>query len=222
MNLPGEASSFVSVESVWSFLKAGGPVMAPIGLCSVVALAFAFERYAKLTRARACPKAFDDALAALSRDDAASALAACESVDAAGTRILAAGIRRRGFALTEIERAMEEQGAKEADRLRANVRPLGLIVSLAPLLGLFGTVVGIYEAFHVVARTNAMGNAQLLASGIEVALITTIAGLVVAIPVQCLHFHLLSRTKKLLGYVEERLSGAVERLARTTEPARAP
>ena len=91
---------------------------------------------------------------------------------------------------------------------------MNLVVGLAPLLGLFGTVVGIYEAFHVVARTNALGDAQLLAGGIETALITTIGGLSVAIPVVCLHFVLSARASRLVAYLEERLEGVVERLAR--------
>ncbi len=215
MNAP-ESVAAASVESVWSFLKAGGPVMVPIGLCSVVATALMLERYARLTRRAACPASLDEALAAVGRGDDAAALAACVKADAPATRVLAAGIRRRGFAAADIERAMEDQGQKEAERMRANVKPLGLIVSLAPLLGLFGTVVGIYEAFHVVARSNALGKAQQLASGIEVALITTIAGLVVAMPVQCVYFHLNARVKAVLGHLENRLEGVVERL---TKPA---
>jgi biopolymer transport protein ExbB len=214
MSGPTTAAELISTESVWEFLKAGGPVMAPIGLCSVIALGFALERYLALTRRRLCPQGFDDALAALERDDAAAALAACEKVDAPGTRVLAAGIRRRGAALSDVERAMEDQGAKEVDRLRGNLRALNLVVGIAPLLGLFGTVVGIYEAFHVVARTNALGNAQRLAGGIEVALITTIAGLLVAIPVICVHFHLSAKVKRLMRFLESRLAGVVERLAR--------
>jgi biopolymer transport protein ExbB len=214
MSVPESAAELISKESVWEFLKAGGPVMIPIGLCSVAALGFALERYMALTRRRVCPKGFDDALSALEKGDAAAALAACDKTDAPGTRVLAAGLRRRGATMNDIERAMEDQGAKEVERLRGGLRAIHLIVGLAPLLGLFGTVVGIYEAFHVIARSNALGNAQRLASGIETALITTIGGLMVAIPCICVHYHLSTRAKRLLAFLEARLTGVVESLSR--------
>ncbi|HYC78287.1 MAG TPA: MotA/TolQ/ExbB proton channel family protein [Planctomycetota bacterium] len=215
------AVEFTSFQSVWSFLAAGGPVMIPIALCSVAALGFALERHLRLTWRRTSPRGFDDALAAVERGDAAEAEALCAKVEAPSTRILAAGLRKRSLGYGAVERAMEEQGAREAERMRRGVRPLQLVTHLAPLLGLFGTVVGIYQAFHVVARTDALGDARLLASGIEAALITTIAGLVVAIPAIVVHHHFAGRIRGLLGRLEERLSDVPTKLAAAPEARRA-
>ncbi len=201
-----------TLQSAWDFLASGGPIMVPIGICSVIALAFAAERYAKLSRGRVCPRALDEVIATAERGDVAAALDACKKVDAPASRILAAGLRRAGFTTQEIETAMQDQASKELERLRGNIRPLNIIANLAPLLGLFGTVVGIHEAFSVVAKVG-MGKPEQLAHGIEVALITTIGGLLVAIPVVVLSAHLTSRVRRLVTLVEEKLSPVVDRIA---------
>jgi len=132
------------------------------------------------------------------------------------TRILQAGLRRRGLPLEDVERGMEDQAAKEFGRLRGRLRPLNIIANITPLLGLLGTVVGIQESFHRVVRTG-LGRPENLASGIEVALVTTIAGLSVAIPCLLAHAWLATRVR---GYVEEcddKLSPMVELLAASRE-----
>jgi biopolymer transport protein ExbB len=203
----------VSLQTVWEFLKAGGPVMIPIGICSVLALAYALERYLRLTRRRILPSAIYGVLAKLEAGDQAGAREQCEAIDAPAARILMAGFRREGFAPADVEKAIEDQGKKELDRLRTNIRPLTFIGNVAPLLGLFGTVVGIYDAFHTI-RNVGMGKPELFAGGIEVALITTIAGLIVAIPAIVVAAHLQRRLRGHLLAVDQALSPAVERLAR--------
>ena len=205
----------VSVQTFGEFLAAGGPVMIPIALCSVVVIGLALERYLSLTRARMLPRSLDEAMDLVQSGHSQQALEVAESTKAPGARILVAGIRRQGFAVRDVERAMEDQAHKEADKLRGNIRPLTLIAAVAPLMGLFGTVVGIAEAFHRVVRTG-MGKPENLAAGIEMALTTTIAGLAVAIPTMLIAAHLQARVRKLLLAVDEKLSPAVEALAGQT------
>ncbi len=202
----------VTVQTFGEFLAAGGPVMIPIALCSVVVIGLALERYLSLTRARILPRSLDEAMDLVRSGHSQQALEVAESTKAPGARILVAGIRRQGFAVRDVERAMEDQAHKEADKLRGNIRPLTLIAAVAPLMGLFGTVVGIAEAFHRIVRSG-MGQPKNLAAGIEMALTTTIAGLAVAIPTMLIAAHLQARVRKLLLAADEKLSPAVEALA---------
>jgi biopolymer transport protein ExbB len=204
-------SGVVTLQSVSDFLVSGGPIMVPIALCSIVALGFAIERYLRLTRAQVLPPALDDAIAAAQRGDVGSARAAAESTPSPGGRVLLAGLRRAGYPLHDVERAMQDQAQKELEKLRANVRPLSVVAAVAPLLGLFGTVVGIADAFHRVVQTG-LGKPENLAAGIEVALVTTIAGLMVAIPAM-LAAHLTAKVRRLVLAVDERLSPVVEAIA---------
>lgn len=202
----------VSLQSVWDFLASGGPIMIPIGLCSVVALAFALERYLRLTRRQVLPASVDPVLALVAEGRLQEARVAAEQIDAPAARVLVAGLRRVGRAPADVEKAMEDQARKEYERLRRNIRPLSIVAAISPLLGLFGTVIGIAEAFHRVVRTG-MGKPEHLAAGIEVALVTTIAGLAVAIPTLVIAAHLTGRARRLMIAIDDRIEPLVEQIA---------
>jgi len=212
--LAQESAEVVTTQTLWSFLASGGPVMFPIGVCSVVVVAFAMERYLRLQRPLVCPKNTDRVLQLLRAGQFDEARALADNLRAPSGRILLAGLRRQGFAVEEVERVMEDQGQKELEKLRAPIRPVSLIGNIAPLMGLLGTVIGISEAFHRVVKTG-MGKPENLAAGIEQALTTTIAGLVVAIPALLIAAHLGGRVRKLLLATDEKLAPAVELLARS-------
>ena len=200
-------------QTIWEFLQSGGFLMIPIGLCSVFMLAFAIERYAALRPSKIVPPDLDEALQAIEAG----------KLDQAGTRIaedrtpaanvLRAGLRRRGFALGDIEMSMSDQAQKELEKMRHNVRPLTIIAGAAPLMGLLGTVVGIAESFRRVSQAG-MGKPEVLAGGIELALTTTIAGLCVAIPSMLIAAHLQSRVRRRMLALDEKVGPAVEWIAR--------
>jgi biopolymer transport protein ExbB len=210
--LSANTGEVITSQTVWEFLASGGFVMVPLGLCSVVLVAFAMERYARLTRRAVLPARVDEALDRLETGHAEEAMAIAEDTRAPAARILMAGMRRRGFAIADVERAMEDQAHKELVRLRGNIKPISIVANIAPLLGLFGTVVGIAEAFHRVVKTG-MGKPEHLASGIELALTTTIVGLAIAVPAMVIAAHLGARADRLLLRIDEKLSPWVERLA---------
>lgn len=213
-SLPAPAAAPEAVsQTVGEFLQSGGPVMVPLAICSIVTLAFTLERAIALRRRRICPAAVAGAVTAVQEGRVAEAEAAVESLDAPAARILRSGLRRNGFALADVESAFEDQGHKEVERLQRNVRPLGLIAAVAPLLGLLGTVLGIAEAFRRVSQAG-MGKPEMLAGGIEEALTTTIAGLCVAIPSMLLAAWLHARIRKHMAAVDEVIAPAVEPLAR--------
>jgi len=206
------ANDVVSSQSVWDFFVSGGLLMIPILICSVVALAITLDRALALRRERILPDSFDQALVWTREGRFDEAQGLLDEHPSPANRVLQAGLRRRGLPLEDVERGMEDQAAKEFGRLRGRLRPLNIIANITPLLGLLGTVVGIQESFHRVVRTG-LGRPENLASGIEVALVTTIAGLSVAIPCLLAHAWLATRVR---GYVEEcddKLSPMVELLA---------
>lgn len=203
------------VTTIGEFFAAGGALMWPILACSIVVLGLAIERYLSLRRGRLLPAAVVDAVEQVREGRAAVIAESIAEARAPAARVLAAGLRRRGHALADVEKAMEDQLQKEGTRLRANVRGISLIAAIAPLLGLLGTVLGIAEAFAVFASVEqGAGKHEQLAAGIKVALYTTIFGLGVAIPATILAAHLNGRARKLLLLVAETLGPAVEPLAR--------
>lgn len=203
------------VATLGEFFTAGGLLMWPIFGCSVVVAGLAIERYLSLRRARALPAAVVEAAGLAAAGDAAAATRAVDGQSSPGARVLRAGLARHGFPLADVEKAMEDKLADESARFRGNVRGILLMASVAPLLGLLGTVLGIADAFAAVERTG-LGKAEsseALASGIKVALYTTIFGLFVAIPATLLAAHLQARARRLSAAIADLLSPAVLGLA---------
>jgi biopolymer transport protein ExbB len=202
------------VATLGEFFAAGGPLMWPILICSVVVVGLALERYLSLRRARVLPRVVLTAVEQIHEGRADVVAAGILEARSPAGRVLAAGLRRRGCLLADVEKAMEDQMAKEVAVMRANIRAVTLIAGLAPLLGLLGTVVGIADAFAAVERTGlgkAEGN-EALAAGIKVALYTTIFGLFVAIPATLLAAHLQARVRQLVLAVANALAPAIEAL----------
>ncbi|MEE9274804.1 MAG: MotA/TolQ/ExbB proton channel family protein [bacterium] len=187
---------------VWEFLKKGGYTMLPIGLCSIVALAIVFERVISLRRQKVLPTELVHALENYwEREDFEEAVRVCERFDVSFARILRAGLSRRHLGIAEMERAMVGAGQHESTTLSRNLRGLGVIANLAPMLGLFGTVVGMIRAFDVISQFGT-GNPSLVAEGISEALITTATGLVVGIPSLAAYHFFRSRGDRFLFEIE--------------------
>ena len=201
-----------SSQNLAEFLKAGGPIMIPIGVCSVVVLGCLFERLVALRFGKVLPAEFLAAAELVKQGSFEAAQQQLGALDAPAARILLAGLRRRGMALLDVERAIEDQGRKELERMRGNVRPITLMAHVSPLLGLFGTVVGIIESFQQVAKVG-MGKPESLAGGIAMALVATLAGLAVAIPGLVLASWLLRRVRRLIAAIDDVVTPLVETIA---------
>ncbi|MCR9247878.1 MAG: MotA/TolQ/ExbB proton channel family protein [bacterium] len=203
------------VATVGEFFDAGGVLMWPILGSSVVVVGLALERYLSLRRARVLPRVVVDAVEQVREGRADVIAAGILEAKAPGARVLAAGLRRRGRRLADVEKAMEDQMIKEQARLRGNIRGITLCAAIAPLLGLLGTVLGIADAFAAVEQTG-LGNSdssEALAAGIKSALYTTIFGLGVAIPATLVSAHLHARVRRLVLTVSDAVTPAVDRLA---------
>jgi biopolymer transport protein ExbB len=168
-------------------LVAGGWVMPLIVACSVVALSISIERYIALDRSKVAPPHL---LATVWRDLKqgelnAKKLAQLWTNSPLGA-ILAAGIANRGQGRDVMKESISEAASHVVHDLEKYLNSLGTVAAIAPLLGLLGTVVGMIDVFTQIT-TVGTGNANALAGGISEALLTTAAGLIVAIPALVMH-----------------------------------
>ncbi|HNO76948.1 MAG TPA: MotA/TolQ/ExbB proton channel family protein [Phycisphaerae bacterium] len=188
----GGAADAVQVQSVWDFLIKGGPMIIPIAVCSLAALTVIVERMIVLRRVRVMPSGFVEGVRAAMSGGISSALEYCQANTSPIAEIFRAGLRRHHDSPERREKAIEEAGAREVFTLRKHLRLLAVVAAVAPILGLLGTIFGMIKAFQTVAISgDALGKTELLAKGIYEALITTAAGLLLAIPA-LIAFHWLS------------------------------
>ncbi len=165
------------------FIQKGGIIMYPIILCSVISLALIIERLVNLRAGKVIPKellsGLDNLLSKGAFQDAVSLCHRFTGTSAA--RIALEAIENRALPEKELKERVEVVGKKESSGLYRYLAALSAIVSISPLLGLLGTVTGMIKCFNVISMEG-LGNPSTLAVGISEALITTAAGLSVAIP----------------------------------------
>ncbi len=173
---------------MWELVQKGGITMYPIILLSVISLAVFIERLIALRKEKFVPKAFDSQLKdLLKKKNMTEALAVCKNNNSSLARISENIIANTDLPLSRLLEVAEESGRSESSKLDKYLPSLQTIVAIAPLLGLLGTVLGMIKIFDVIALQGT-GNAEALSSGIAEALLTTAAGLVVAIPAQIFYF----------------------------------
>ena len=179
------------------FLGKGGFFMVPILLCSVTAVGIFVERLFSLRRRRVAPAELVRKVEALvESEDLGAAGELLDRSPAAIARVLAAGFRAAGQRRAVVKEHMEEAGRREAAGLVRFVDTLGTIAGVSTLLGLLGTISGMIEIFSVVSVQSAV-NPGTLAGGISEALVTTLAGLSVAVPTIVMHRYLLNKAAAL-------------------------
>ncbi len=202
---------------VWELLKKGGYTMIPLGLCSVVVLMVTLERLISLRRKKVLPDALVRASEKYWRSgNFERATQTCKQFDSPLAHVLQAGLARRHLGIGEMERSMVGTGQHESTVLSRNLRGLGVIANLAPMLGLFGTVVGMIRAFDVISRAGT-GNPNLVAEGISEALLTTAAGLLIGIPALAAYHFFRSRSSRLLFEMESVALSLLQNLAAQSE-----
>lgn len=199
-------------------LSKGGFVMVPLVICSVVSVAVLIERYVKVRRARAdVSETISTAEDALYSGNTRRALDVLEKTDSPVTRVVAAGVRNSHLGERCTERAMEEQGTREVAALTHRLGWLDTIVTIAPLLGLLGTVTGMIGAFNIIATTEGISTPTAITGGVAEALIATATGLAVAIFTLVGYNALQERVKGVVNEIETRGTAMVNVLAETGE-----
>ena len=195
--------------SVVDWFNRGGLVMWPILFCSVIAVTFIIERSITLMRARANTRSLmDDILNAVRREGVDAGARVCEQTRGPIAAIVHSGLKEANRGPAAVEKAIETAGAVEMSFLERGLIWLATISTVAPLLGFFGTVTGMIDAFEAIAAADQV-SAKLVAGGISQALITTQAGLLVAIPTSLFHNFFLSQIDRFVVEMEESSSELV-------------
>jgi biopolymer transport protein ExbB len=185
------------------YIIKGGVMMIPIVLCSVLAVGITIERLWNLRRQRVLRYDLLNRLEDLLREQKIpEATTLCKRHATTMTRILLVALLNHDRPKAEIQELLEASGRQEVPILERYLTLLGTIAAIAPFVGLLGTVVGLLTIFEALAQQQGAANAALLSEGIYNALITTAAGLCVAIPALVAYNHLTRKVEELILEVE--------------------
>jgi biopolymer transport protein ExbB len=213
-NAPTHASM-----SSFDLLRRGGILMWPLFGLSVFVIALAVERAIALRREKLFPAGLVDELGRQSElaggFDPRQTFRLCQAYPSSAGRILRAMLLKIGRPQGEIEHAVSEAAQREANRLQYAVSWLSLSAAVAPLIGLLGTVQGITQAFYRFTQTNPSQNpGNALAEGIYTALVTTLVGLIIAIPATIIAHYFETRIVRQLNEVEEMTASLMPQIER--------
>ena len=211
----GEASGI----NFLSLLQRGGWFMVPLIGLSLVVLAIAFERLIALRRVRIFPGRFVRQLSTLAGSpgglEPRAAYEICQKFPSAAATVLKSALVKAGRPQSEIEHAVAEASQRQATKMAQLVSWLGLAAAIAPLIGLLGTVWGITQAFYDTTQLVAGQNrAEALAEGIYTALVTTMIGLIIAIPSAVFAHYFENRIVSLMNEIEEMIFNLMPQLER--------
>lgn len=196
---------------MFEFFLKGGSLMWPILLCSIISITIILERFYYFYRARTkMPNVFARVKRLLQEGKAEEALKLCESTTGPIVHILALGIHVRKRSLEQKEKIISRVGSKIIKRLDRNLRGLAIIGNITPLLGLLGTVTGMIRAFMKIQELGGRVDASVLAGGIWEALITTAAGLSVAIPTLVAYHYFEGRVDSITSQMKDVASELLE------------
>jgi biopolymer transport protein ExbB len=208
---------FEIMQSGIDIFRSGGPVMYPLGLLSVVALAIILERLWVLRRSNYLEPGTVNALSGLlgGRQHKA-AVDYCRRHSGPFTELVATLVENRFAPYDELKEILEDTGRRQLLGLQRGLPALATIVGGAPLLGLLGTVLGMIAIFKAVA-TGGTGITEQLATGISQALITTATGLIIAIPALFTHSYLEARAVGILSDIEAQMMDFLHLVRRPDE-----
>lgn len=211
----------VVVFNLWQLILKGGPMMWPIILLSIVALAIGMERTAFLSSIEKQLKDQRNALIrSLQQEGIKKTLSLCESSTGPLSRILKAAILKFGNSPEVIKTAMEEVFSYEAYRLKERMGLLSFIINASVLIGLLGTVIGLAVVFHAVQlRSNILNPLSVgeLSVGIWQALFSTIAGLMVCILSYSIYSFCNSRINNIIADLQISMASATNILVQLAE-----
>ena len=191
---------------MFELIQKGGPVMYPIILCSIIAFAIVMERLYHLYKAKIDTKDFmSNVDITIKRNRIAEAIKICEKTPGPIAHIVKAGVMKHDRSRQEIRESIEDAGHQEVPRLEKHISLLATIAHVSPLLGLLGTVTGMVKAFQIIQEKSASFNPVSpgdLAGGIWEALLTTVAGLIVAIPTVVAYNYLVNKVDEFVLEME--------------------
>ena len=192
------------IADAFRFLLHGGPIMWPLFACALVSLVVMAERAVAIGRAATDNEALLEGVRKmLSEGRTQEALALCEGTRGPVASLVASGIRNQDMDADAIERAMEELALRETPVLYKRLGVLDTIITIAPLLGLLGTVTGMIKAFNVVGSVG-LNQPLGITGGVAEALIATATGLAIAIVTLIGYNYLTEKVKEIISEMETR------------------
>jgi biopolymer transport protein ExbB len=220
--LQQSSSSAASELTLFDLLLAGGPIMIPILICSVIAVYIIVERLVAINKLSKDPSNFMNNIRDyISTGNIDAARALCKNTNNPVARMIEKGISRLGKPLPDIEKAIENVGNIEVVKMERGLNALATCAAAAPMLGFLGTVTGMVRAFYDMnmeyQRTHESINIGVLSSGMYQAMMTTVAGLVVGIIALVCYNILTAMIKKVLFKME---SSSIEFLDLLEEPVK--
>ncbi|MEZ6049079.1 MAG: MotA/TolQ/ExbB proton channel family protein, partial [Planctomycetaceae bacterium] len=202
----GSTNSYIPTGPVEIMNAMGYFFVIPFVLASFISVWFIIERVVVLRRARVIPRPFVERFLQHLEEgglDQESALTLCEENDSPVARVFAHGIRKWGKPSVEVEQSIIDGGERETSQLRKHLKVLNGVATVTPLFGLLGTVIGMIQAFNQIANMGTLGKAEELAVGIGVALLTTAAGLLIAIPSLIMYMYLSGKVDSVVMEMDE-------------------
>lgn len=192
------------------FIVKGGLVLWIIMALSAVGVAIIIERLVYFRKIRVDEeKLFLRIKASLEKGHFDEALAICDQNVSPLSGLMRVGIEHREYPETVQKEVLKDAAAQEVPRLEKNVSALGTIAHIAPLLGLLGTVTGTMKAFGVLGRFGSVADPSVLARGVSEALITTVGGIVVAVPAVIFYNYLVTKVNLILVQMENQVNALV-------------
>ena len=195
----------------WSYMEQGGPVMWPLLAFSVLGLAVAIERFFALRKAGVNVNEFLAKVrkALMVNRSLRDAVKICEQYQGPVASVMKAGLLKFGQPKEDIEKTIENAALFEMGRLERGLSILATTANVAPLLGFLGTVTGMINSFDALAKVG-LSNPAAVAAGISEALITTAAGLFIAIPIQIIYNYYMARINKFVRDIETAANMLIE------------
>ncbi len=208
--IPRQQSASMDLKDLFI---AGGAFMWPLLIALLVGVAVAIERFVTYGRAQQnVAKLLEQLGGYIRKGDLQGAENLCDRTKGPVAAILRAGLLRRDKGLEDVEKAIESSGSIEMAYLEKGLVVLASVSSIAPMLGFLGTVSGMIRAFGEIAAAKNV-EASLVAGGIQEALITTAAGLIIAIPIQMTNNYFIARIGRFITDMEEASMFLVDQLA---------
>lgn len=194
----GEAADTPVQRSLLDLVQAGGPVGYAIILLSLCGLALVVDSYLRLKDEKLVPQNLADQVHELTtKGRFEEVLSLCKTHDSMLARVIAGGLSDGKLGIDAVREGLEQQGVMEVTRLRERIGYIGLIASVAPMLGLLGTVTGMIASFRLLGEAQGAARPDELALGISQALVTTCMGLIVAVPLMFFYAFFRNRITRI-------------------------
>ena len=206
----------VGRASIMALVSKANPMLWALALCSVVTLGYTLERMIALRRNRVIPRDFVNrflerlSTGKLDRDRATEL---CRSNDSPMGRVFGHVVRYWGQPAATIRIALDHDAAREVADLKRNIRVLNGTATLAPLLGLLGTVIGMIQSFDAIGGRAGGSKSEALAQGISLALVSTAIGLAVAVASVIAYYYLLNRADVLVRDMDDRARNVIDQIS---------